>query len=46
MSGFMLNVPGTNVIEPIKLGENTFAVNLSRSDLGEMLKNAKATDKI
>lgn len=45
-SGFMLNVPGTNVIEPIELGENTFAVNLNRSDLGEMLKNAKATDKI
>lgn len=42
----MLNVPGTNVIEPIELGENTFAVNLNRSDLGEMLKNAKATDKI
>ena len=34
------------VIEPIELGENTFAVNLNRSDLGEMLKNAKATDKI
>ena len=45
-SGFMLNVPGTNVIEPIELGENTFSVNLNRSDLGEMLKNAKATDKI
>lgn len=45
-NGFMLNVPGTNVIEPIELGENTFAVNLNRSDLGEMLKNAKATDKI
>ena len=45
-SGFMLGVPGTNVIEPIELGENTFAVNLNRSDLGEMLKNAKATDKI
>ena len=45
-SGFMLNVPGTNVIEPIELGENTFAVNLNRSDLGEMLKNAKDTDTI
>ena len=45
-SGFMLNVPGTNVIEPIELGEKTFAVNLSRSDLGEILKNAKATDEI
>lgn len=45
-SGFMLNVPGTNVIEPIELGDKTFAVNLSRSDLGEILKNAKATDEI
>ena len=45
-SGFMLGVPGTNVIEPIELGENTFAVNLSRSDLGEILKNAKDTDTI
>ena len=45
-SGFMLGVPGTNVIEPIELGENTFAVNLNRSDLGEMLKNAKDTDNI
>ena len=34
------------VIEPIELGENTFAVNLNRSDLGEMLKNAKDTDTI
>ncbi len=45
-SGFMLGVPGTNVIEPIELGEKTFAVNLSRSDLGEKLKNANATDSI
>ncbi len=45
-SGFMLGVPGTNVIEPIELGENTFAVNLNRSDLGKMLKNAKDTDNI
>ena len=45
-SGFMLGVPGTNVIETIELGENTFAVNLNRSDLGEMLKNAKDTDTI
>ena len=45
-SSFMLGVPGTNVIEPIELGENTFAVNLNRSDLGEMLKNAKDTDTI
>lgn len=42
----MLNVPGTNVIEPIELGDKTFAVNLSRSDLGKILKNANATDEI
>ena len=40
----MLGVPGTNVIEPIELGENTFAINLNRSDLSEKLKNAKDTD--
>ena len=34
------------VIEPIELGENTFAVNLNRSALGEFLKNAKDTDNI
>ena len=45
-SGFMLGVPGTNVIEPIELGEKTFAVNLNRSDVGEFLKNAKDTDNI
>ena len=45
-SGFMLGVPGTNVIEPIELGENTFAINLNRSDLSEFLKNAKDTDTI
>lgn len=45
-SGFMLGVPGTNVIEPIELGEKTFAVNLNRSDLGDILKNAKDTDNI
>ena len=45
-SGFMLGVPGTNVIEPIELGENTFAVNLNRSDVGKILKNAKDTDTI
>ncbi len=45
-SGFMLGVPGTNVIEPIELGENTFAVNLNRSDLSEKLKKAKETDTI
>lgn len=37
----MLGVPGTNVIEPIELGENTFAVNLNRSDLSEKLKTPK-----
>ena len=42
----MLGVPGTNVIEPIELGDKTFAVNLSRSALGEILKNANATDEI
>ena len=42
----MLGVPGTNVIEPIELGENTFAINLNRSDLSEKLKNAKDTDTI
>ena len=45
-SGFMLGVPGTNVIEPIELGENTFAINLNRSDLSEKLKNDKDTDTI
>lgn len=45
-SGFMLGVPGTNVIEPIEIGENTFAINLNRSDLSEKLKNAKDTDTI
>ena len=45
-SGFTLDVSGTNVIEPIELGEKTFAVNLNRSDLGDILKNANATDKI
>ena len=45
-SGFMLGVPGTNVIEPIELGENTFAINLNRSDLSEKLKNVKDTDTI
>ena len=34
------------VIEPIELGENTFAINLNRSALGEFLKNAKDTDTI
>ena len=34
------------VIEPIELGEKTFAINLNRSALGEFLKNAKDTDNI
>ena len=34
------------VIEPIELGEKTFAINLNRSALGEFLKNAKDTDTI
>ena len=38
--------PVIEVIEPIELGEKTFAVNLNRSDLGEILKNAKDTDNI
>lgn len=37
---------GIEVIEPIEIGEKTFAVNLNRSDLGEFLKNANATDEI
>ena len=45
-SGFMFNVPGTNVIEPIELGEKTFAVNLSRSDVGNVIKKVKDTDEI
>ncbi len=38
--------PVIEVIEPIELGEKTFAVNLNRSALGEFLKNAKDTDNI
>ena len=45
-SGRMFVTGGVEVIEPIELGEKTFAVNLSRSDLGEILKNANATDNI
>ena len=45
-SGRMFVTGGVEVIEPIELGENTFAVNLNRSDLGEFLKNAKDTDTI
>ena len=42
----MLNVPGTNVIEPIELGEKTFAVNLNRSDVGNIIKKTKNTVEI
>ena len=42
----MLVTRGVEVIEPIELGENTFAINLNRSDVGEVLKNAKDTDTI
>ena len=45
-SGRMLVTGGVEVIEPIEIGENTFAVNLNRSDVGEVLKNAKDTDTI
>lgn len=45
-SGRMFVTGGVEVIEPIELGEKTFAVNLNRSDLGEVLKNAKDTDTI
>ena len=45
-SGRMLVTGGVEVIEPIEIGENTFAVNLNRSDIGEVLKNAKDTDTI
>ena len=38
--------PGIEVIEPIELGEKTFAVNLNRSDVGKILKDAKDTDEI
>ena len=45
-SGRMFVTGGVEVIEPIELGEKTFAVNLNRSDVGEVLKNAKDTDTI
>lgn len=45
-SGRMFVTGGIEVIEPIEIGEKTFAVNLNRSDLGEFLKNAKDTDTI
>ena len=45
-SGRMFGNEGNEFIEPIELGEKTFAVNLSRSDVGVILKNAKNTDDI
>lgn len=45
-SRMYVTTQGIEVIEPIELGDKTFAVNLNRSDVGEFLKNAKATDKI
>lgn len=39
-------IEGKDFIEPIELGEKTFAVNLNRSDVAEILKNAKDTDEI
>ena len=39
-------IKGKDFIEPIELGEKTFAVNLNRSDVAEILKNAKDTDEI
>lgn len=45
-SGRMFGVKGVEVIEPVELGETTFAVNLSRSDIGNIIKNVKDTDEI
>lgn len=45
-SGRMFGKEGKEFIEPIELGEKTFAVNLNRSDVAEVLKNAKDTDEI
>ena len=45
-SGRMFNIEGKEFIDPIELGEKTFAVNLNRSDINDTLKNAKATDEI
>ena len=42
----MFGVKGVEVIEPVELGETTFAVNLSRSDVGNIIKNVKDTDEI
>lgn len=45
-SGRMFGIEGKEFIDPIELGEKTFAVNLNRSDINNTLKNAKATDEI
>ena len=45
-SGRMFGIEGKEFIDPIELGEKTFAVNLNRSDINDTLKNAKATDEI
>ena len=45
-SGRMFGKEGKEFINPIELGEKTFAVNLNRSDVAEILKNAKDTDEI
>ena len=45
-SGRMFGVKGVEVIEPVELGETTFAVNLSRSDVGNIIKNVQDTDEI
>ena len=45
-SGRMFGIEGKEFIDPIELGEKTFAVNLNRSDISDILKNAKDTDEI
>ena len=45
-SGRMFGKEGKEFINPIELGEKTFAVNLNRSDVAEILKNAKDSDEI
>ena len=42
----MFGIEGKEFIDPIELGEKTFAVNLNRSDISDTLKNAKDTDEI
>ena len=42
----MFGVEGVEVIEPIELGETSFAVNLNRSNVGDIIRNAKDTDEI